>query len=122
MKSRTPVVVYGSSLHMAGIATSLKADAHLDVFCVNPLIPGARNAVADIDPAALVFDLSKGLPGLDVILLCEQLGLLLIGADPNRDELLILSRFSEHALSMADLATIIRQTDAKGECIDRQAV
>lgn len=110
MKPQARVVVYGRSLHMAAIATSLKAETHLDVFYVDPLVPGARETVAELEPAVVVFDLGRGLPGLDVTLLCEQLGLLLIGADPNRDELLILPYFSKHALSMADLADIIRQT------------
>jgi len=86
METRTRIVVYGSSLHMAGIAASLKAEAGLEVICVDPRCPDAGNALRKLNPA-----------------------LLLIGADSNSDELLVLSSQFPQAFTVADLVDVIRQ-------------
>src|SRR5512144_18749 len=103
MEKHRRVEVYGNSLNMAGIAASLKADTTLDVFCVNPDAPNARQSLDENDLAAIVFDLSDPLLRPDVTLLRDRPGLLLIGVDPSRDELLVLSSQPEQARSVADL-------------------
>jgi hypothetical protein len=101
------VVVYGSSLNMAGIATSLKAVASLEVICVNPRSPGARQSLNELKPAVIVFGLSETSSDLNVSLLHEQPGLVLVGVDPSSDEMLVLSSHSRQALSIADLINVI---------------
>ena len=120
MEARTRVVVYGSSLHLAGIAASLKAEPGLEVVCVDPRVPGARQTVRALKPAVIAFDVSGPKPDLDVILMCRRRGLLLIGADPNSDELLVLSRHCPQALNTADLVTVIQQRGANREPVKRQ--
>ena len=109
MENRIRVVVYGSSLHMSGIATSLKADTGLEVICVNSRTPNSRQSMIALDPTVIAFDLSDKKLDLDLTLLRDRPGLLLIGIDPSKDELMVLSSRSPQALSVADLIDVIRQ-------------
>jgi hypothetical protein len=128
---RTQVVVYGSSLSMAGIAASLRADPTLDVVCIIaqsctaleqdgpvspcPRVPVSANssalqqALIELDPAVIAFDLSDPSSGLDVRLLRERPGLLLVGVDPASDDLLVLSSQQERAVVVADLLSVIHR-------------
>jgi len=111
MEKRRRVAVYGNSLNMAGIVASLKADTTLEVLYVNPDAPNARQSLDENDLAAIVFDLSDPVLRLDVTLLRDRPGLLLIGVDPSRDEMLVLSSHPAQALSMADLVRVIHQKE-----------
>ena len=111
MEKRRRVAVYGSSLNMAGIVASLKADTTLEVLCVNLDSPNARQSLDENDLAAIVFDLSDPPLLLDVTLLRDRPGLLLIGVDPSRDEMLVLSSHPAQALSVADLVNVIHQKE-----------
>ncbi len=109
MEIKTRVVVYGSSLHMAGIAVSLYANQSLEVVCVDPHSPTARQSLSELNPAAIAFDLTDPSASLDAALLHEQPGLLLIGVDPSSNELLILSGRPQQAMSVSDLVAVIGQ-------------
>ena len=108
MEKRTRVVVYGRSLNMAGIAASLKASQDQEVVCIDPHSPTARQSLSALNPAVIAFDLTDPSTNLDVTLLREQPDVLLIGVDPSRDELLVLSSHPQQALSVSDLVDIIR--------------
>ena len=107
MEKRTQVVVYGGSLHMAGIAASLKAEIALEVVCVNPQSPTARQRLNELDPAVIVFDLSNPPQNLDVTLLRERPEFVWIGVHPSSDKMLVLSGRQEQSLSVADLVQVI---------------
>jgi hypothetical protein len=109
MEKRTQVVVYGSSLNMAGIAASLKGDASLEVVRIDSHSPTLQQKLNELDPAVIAFDLSDPSSGLDVRLLRERPGLLLVGVDPASDELLVLSSQRERAVAVADLLSVIRR-------------
>jgi len=111
MEKRKRVAVYGTSLNMAGIVASLNADTTLEVLCASLDSPNARQSPDENDLAAIVFDLSDPPLLLDVTLLRDRPGLLLIGVDPSRDEMLVLSSHPEQALSMADLVSVIHQKE-----------
>jgi len=111
MEKRKPVAVYGNSLNMAGIVASLKADTTLEVLCVNFDSPNAQQSLDENDLAAIVFDLSDSPLPLDFTLLRDRPGLLLIGVDPCKDEMLVLSSHPAQALSMADLVSVIHQKE-----------
>ena len=111
MENRRRVAVYGNSLNIAGIVPSLKADTTLEVLCVNLDSPNARQSLDENDLAAIVFDLSDPLLRLDVTLLRDRPGLLLIGVDPSKDEMLVLSSHPAQALCMADLVSVIHQKE-----------
>ncbi len=111
MEKRRRVAVDGNSLNMAGIVASLKGDTTLEVLCVNLDSPHARQSLDENDLAAIVFDLSDPPVRLDVTLLRDRPGLLLIGVDSSRDEMLVLSSHPAQALSMADLVRVIHQKE-----------
>jgi hypothetical protein len=111
MEKHRRVAVCGNSLTMAGIVASLKADATLEVLCVNLDSPNARQSLDENDIAAIVFDQSDLPLRLDVSLLRNRPGLLLIGVDTSHDEMLILSSHPAQALSMADLVSVIHQEE-----------
>jgi len=112
MEKRRRVAVYGNSLNMAGIVASLKGDTTLQVLCANFDSPNARQSLDENDLAAIVFDLSDPPLRLDVTLLRDRPGLLLIGVDPSRDEMLVLSSHPVQALSMADLVRVVHQKES----------
>ena len=105
------VAVCGNSLNMAGIVASLKADPTLEVLCVNLDSPDVRQSLDENNVAAIVFDLIDPSLRLDVSLLRDRPGLLLIGVDPSRNEMLVLSGHPAQALSMADLVSVIHQKE-----------
>ncbi len=115
MEIRTRVIVFGSSLHLAGISVSLNADQSLEVVCIDPHSPTARQSLSELNPAAIAFDLSDPPASLDVALLCEQPGLLLIGVNPNSNELLVLSSQQERAVAVTDLLKVIHRQELEGE-------
>jgi len=111
MEKRKRVAVYGNSLYIAGIVASLKANTSMDVLCVDLDSPTTNQSLDENDLAAIVFDLSDTSLRLNFSLLCEQPDLFLIGVDPSREEMLVLSSQPAKALSMADLVRVIRQKE-----------
>ena len=109
MEKRKKVVVYGSSLFMAGILTSLKADPILEVICVSPDSPIARHSLDKNSLAAIIFDMTDPSLKLDAAVVHNRPGLLLIGVDPNNDEILVLSSRPVQAHNMAELVKVIEQ-------------
>jgi len=111
MEKRRRVAVYGKSLNMAVIVASLKADSTLEVFYVDLDSPKAPQSLEENDLAAIVFDLSDPAHKLDVTVLRNRPGLLLIGVDTGKNEILVLSSRSMQAHSMADLVDVIHQKE-----------
>lgn len=109
MEKRTQVVVYGSSLTMATVAASLKVDQSLEVLCVDPRSPTARQYLRELNPAAIAFDLNDPPQSMEAILLRERPEVLLIGIDPTNDEILILSSRPQQARSASDLVSVIQE-------------
>ncbi len=109
MEKRGRVVVYGNSLNMAGVVASLKADPTLEILCVNIDSPKTLETIDENDITAIIFDLGDPPLRLDVTLLRDLAGLLLIGVDFSSDEMLVLSSQPEQALSVADMVKVIRQ-------------
>ncbi len=109
MENRTRVVVYGNTLSMAGIAASLKAESTLKVICVDPHEPTTRQTLLELDPKTIIFDRTQPHPELELALLREQPGLLLIGVDPSSDDALVLSGQFTRILSGKDLAKLVTE-------------
>ncbi len=112
MEKRTRVAIYGNSLHMGGIVASLKVDPSLDVLRLNLDSIDACQSLIENDLTAIVFDLSDPPVRLDISLLRYQPFLLLIGVDPTRDEMLVLSSHPAQALCVADLVSVIHQKES----------
>lgn len=111
MNKRTQVVVYGSSLNMAGVAASLKGDAGLEVVRIDSPSPTFHERLKELHPTVIAFDLSDPSSSLDVGMLRERPGLLLVGVDPASDELLVLSSQQERAVTVTDLLRVIHRVE-----------
>jgi len=92
---------------MAGIAASLKAEASLEVLCIDPQNPIAQHSLTELSPQAIIFDRSDPHTDLDLALLREQPGLLLVGVDPSSDDALVLSGQLTRVLSSKELARLV---------------
>ncbi len=119
MEKRKRVVVYGRSLNLAGIAASLRANSSMEVLCVSPDSPTARQSLEENSLAAIVFELSDSSPSLYVKLLRDQPGLLLIGVDPCKNDIRIFSSHSDKAVSITDLVNVIQQKKSTNKHSER---
>lgn len=107
MDKRTRVIAYGNTLSMAGIAASLKTETSLEIICIDPQNPTARQTLNELAPQAIIFDRSDPNTALDLALLRQQPGLLLVGVDPSSDDALVLSGQLTRVLSAKELASLV---------------
>ena len=107
MNNRTRVVVYGNTLSMAGIAASLKAEASLEILCVDPRDPTTRQTLNELDLQAIIYDRSDPHTVLDLSLMREQPGLLLVGVDPSSNEVLVLTSKRNKVMTASELAHLM---------------
>ena len=75
----------------------------LEVVCIDPRSPTAWQSINEVNPTVLTSDLSDPSTSVDLTLLREKPGVLLIGVDPESDEILVLSGRLKQALSVPDL-------------------
>jgi len=109
----TRVILYGDSLLLAGIRVQLQSCPEFELITVDAGIQGLPEFIRSFKPRVLLFDFALTEPDFAVPLLRDFPDLLLIGVDPSRDELLILTGKSAAASSMGDLVKIISEkTDA----------
>ncbi len=111
MKNRRRVAVHGNSITMAGIVASLNGHITLEGICIDLDSPDARQILDENDIAAIVFDLSDPPLLLDVTVLRDRPDLLLIGVDPYRDQMLVISSHPAQVRGMADLVDVIHQKE-----------
>ncbi len=114
MVEKKRVAVYGSSLYMAGIAASLRADQGLKVLRILPGGPDDLRLLEEFAPEAIAFDVGEPVPGPVLAVLSKTPGLLLIGVDPAGDKMLLLSGRNGEALCVADLVRVIREDFPEG--------
>ncbi|MCA9935882.1 MAG: hypothetical protein KC415_18230 [Anaerolineales bacterium] len=112
MISNIRLLFYGDSIFLAGLKAALAtAVPHHHPFITKSLPADSPNALDHIrayHPQAIIFDLTApNLPIFAIPLLREQPDLLLIGLDPCRDDLLVLSGQSSQAVHINDLITIL---------------
>lgn len=105
------LVLYGNSVFLAGIKAELEKGTQLEVIMVETGRPGAMELIQARQPRAVLFDMGTGPLDYVIRLLHRQPGLLLIGVDPSRDEMLVLSGHPQQAMSIADLIEVIHQTE-----------
>ncbi len=110
MADRTRVVLYGSSLYMAGLAAGLKTNPSLDVIHIHsgaPVCEQYREAQA---PAAFVFDIGEMPADLVLVQLRACAGLILIGVDAASEDILLLSGQQVHAVTMSHMVQLVSGT------------
>ena len=117
MSASSCVLLYGNSVFLAGIKTHLVLYPEIELITLDARSPDVMERIRDHKPLALLFDLAEGQPNFAIALLREQPGLLLIGVDPSRDELLVLSSQPVQALSLADLVAVIQRKNSNPETL-----
>jgi hypothetical protein len=101
------VAVCGGSLHMAALAASLRAHPDVEVTRIPANEVALSQRLDELAPTVVAFDLDE-LPGdLAISLLRDRPELVLIGADPSSDRMLLLSGRQERPVSAAELLQAI---------------
>ena len=103
------VVLYGSSLFLTGIESSLRAEPGLEVVHIQPAAADESLLRAVIDASLLAFDVHEASPELMQALLKEAPHLALLALDPESDRLLVLSGQASGARTIGDLTQVIRR-------------
>lgn len=112
MTLKTRVIVCGSSVYMASLASGLQAASAFEVVRIPARPPDAPDFLCELEADVIAFDLAEIRVDLPVTLLRERPNLLMLGMDPTSDELLVLSGHHTHALSVADLVAIIMRRES----------
>ncbi|MCB9419302.1 MAG: hypothetical protein H6667_05840 [Ardenticatenaceae bacterium] len=112
----TRLLFYGDSIFLAGLKAELETAVangpSLHLFTLPPDSPNTLQSIRDYRPQAIFFDLTVPCqPNFAISLLREQPDLLLIGLDPSRDDLLVLSGQSPQVVHINDLITIIHRQE-----------
>jgi hypothetical protein len=108
------VIVCGSSLHMAGLAASLRVNPDVDVTSIPANAAALVHRIDELAPAVVAFDLDE-LPGdLAISLLRDRPDLILVGVDPSSEGMLLLSGRREQPVSAAELLQVITEGSAGG--------
>ncbi len=107
MRAATSVVLYGSSLLLAGIEAELRSRGQLRVVVIAADGRDAAARIAACDAAAVVFDLAGVQPDFAFALLRERPGLPLIGVDPSSDNMPFFCGRRARAVTTADLIQVI---------------
>ncbi|MFQ5854340.1 MAG: hypothetical protein ACE5LU_01670 [Anaerolineae bacterium] len=117
MEERWVVVLYGASLFVAGVETSLRDWPGLDVVRVNTTLTDAGQRLKSLHPDVIIFDSSDAwlgsLPGMTQ-LLRENSGALVIGLDLTSNEVTVLSGQQRPATKAEDLVEAIRMGTGRG--------
>ncbi len=108
MRAASSVVLYGSSLLLAGIEAELRSCGQFRVVALAANRSDAAARIGACDPDAVVFDLAAEQPDFAISLLRERPGLLLIGVDPSSDHLVVFSGRQAPAVTTTDLIQVIR--------------
>ncbi len=104
------IVLFGSSVFLAGVASCLRDDARLDIVYVDSALPHALAALCAHAPITLVYDRSNF--ALDEImpLLYTCSTLVCIGIAADRDDALVLYSRQSALYSMQDLKQLLLQS------------
>ncbi len=109
MTASSRLILYGNSVFLAGIKAQLAQLPGLELITVEAAQMEVVDWIRACQPQAVLFDLAMGYPGFAVALLHEQPGLLLVGVDPNSNELLVLSGQQKRAVAVSDLLKVIQR-------------
>ena len=101
------VIVYGNSVALEGIASSLSLDPDSEV--TGHTMPIDRQELCELHPDVVIFELDAVPPELLYALSKEIPGLLLIGIDPERDMAQLWSGRQAEGWTSQDLSQVIHQ-------------
>lgn len=111
MEEHWVVVLYGASLFVAGVETSLRDRPGLDVVRIDSALPDAGRRLKFLRPDVIIFDSGDArldaLPGMTQ-LLRENPGVMVISLDLTSNEVTVLSGQQRLATKVEDLIEAIR--------------
>ena len=97
---------------MGTVAASLQKQPQFEVITLSTPYPGAQ-ALGELEPDAILFDLENSRPDAAFALLATHPDLLLVGIDPDRDQVQVWSGQHLHELSVQDLVSVISCNNAE---------
>ncbi len=103
------IVLYGNSLVVSTFGANLEGRPGLRLLRVDAGSPGVDQRLEAIQPDIVIFDLVTERAGFAVSLWKTLPGLLLIGVNPDRSELLVLSGRQQQVSCVEDLLSIIQE-------------
>ena len=109
MEKQIRVVLYGSTLFLAGIEGSLRVEPGLEIAHIQPDTADERLLREVMDASLIAFDVHEASPELMQALLKEAPHLVLLALDPESDRLLVLSGQVSGARTIGDLTQVIRR-------------
>jgi hypothetical protein len=116
MVERRRVFLYGQSVILGTVGASLQARPHLEVISLSSPFPAAQELAA-LAPDVVIFDTDAARPEPALSLLEARPNLLLIGIDPESEQLLVLSGQPCDALTIDDLVRVIDRSSVMHEAL-----
>jgi hypothetical protein len=104
MPKQTRVLLYGESLVLAGMEAILNREPSLEVIA-RALI--SENELRAVQPDVIIYDTSTLQPGFQFLLAQELPDILLIGVNPENNQMQVWSSRTLYELSGDDLIAII---------------
>mgnify|MGYP001275694684 CR=1 FL=1 len=100
------VVLYGNSIILGALKSSLERCPELEVISLSAPLPGA-NSLAALMPDVILFDIGSARPDPPFILLRDSPNVLLVGVNPEQADLLLWSGNHAWAITASDLIRVI---------------
>jgi hypothetical protein len=114
-EKRQRVVLYGDSLVLAGMRASLGLFPDFEIIALAAPSSGPVQVLRTLHPAAVIFDLRVVQADFPFTLLQDQPGVLLVGIDPGRNQVVLWSGQRLHELSTRDLVQVIQDHLPEGD-------
>jgi hypothetical protein len=116
MNERQRVLLYGRSVILGTVGASLEGHPHLEVIALSSPLPAVPELAA-LAPDVVIFDIDAARPEPALSLLEARPSLLLIGIDPESEQLLVLSGLPRDALTIDDLVRVIDRSSVMHEAL-----
>jgi hypothetical protein len=105
MGTRQKILLYGSSLVLAGMQAGLKESPLFDVIAIGQ--PAAREDLSAVDPSVIIFDLGAFQEETILEQVQARPGLLLIGIDAESHRVLLTGQGAS-SISLDQISLIVR--------------
>jgi hypothetical protein len=97
--------LYGESLVLAGMEAILNRESSIEV--IGPIVLISGNELRAVRPDVIIYDTSTLQPGFQFLLAQELPDILLLGVNPENNQMQVWSSRTLHELSGDDLIEII---------------
>jgi hypothetical protein len=112
MNRQRRVILYGKSVILGTVAASLARYPDLEIIALSAPLPGVEDLGA-LAPDVILFDVDVGRPEAAFALLKNYPNLLLIGVNPENEQLLLWSSEQGSVLSTDDIVQAIVRVSEK---------